>query len=241
MGCDTPLHENALTRTEQRCTGLDLEPVSLRAPISPTILRARRRHTAAVATSDTSRRSQSTDLPLTMLESGRLGTDQRAFREAHAAYNEVLAAGEIAGASAILDLRLGSAVPGQVTSESLDADAVGDAVEAAGLRRADKAMRGEIGFALSELADLLGEAVAIANARGPGASVYTELPDTELVALLGTALGWPEDRIRAALSFLSLEARDTFLAPPAPFTAPMSSRGGSTVRSRTCAGPSWCE
>jgi hypothetical protein len=134
------------------------------------------------------------DLPLSMLPSGRLGTDRREYEAVRDEFMEVHAGAELSRASERFDLNW--------TSYRGGAD----------LKAADVAAVAEFGVTLSEQLAFLGEIINLGLSADRSPSVF-EL-DTFLDTL-GRNLAWSEPKTQAMASLFFLERRDEFLSPPA--------------------------
>jgi hypothetical protein len=141
------------------------------------------------------------DVELSMLPSGRLGTNRGQWEEAQAAY-----------------------LPGFMKSMSRDAASsferhferpeqdVGEDPDPTALALSE-ALHDEFGLSLKELSSLY---EFLQDTGDPWNSVHA-LPKVRLTENLAADMGWDSEKASAALDFLTLEPRADFLKPPTPF------------------------
>ncbi|UQN10663.1 hypothetical protein [Deinococcus sp. QL22] len=136
------------------------------------------------------------NLPVSILGSGRIGVNTDELAAVMQGYRSTFDQGELARATGALGQlwEVAPAAPEPGTYADFNA-----------------AVQIELGFTLPELMDFREAAYLLAAGQ-----VYSsELG--EFLAHMATTLGWPTDRVRAVLEHLSLNERDHFLKPPAPY------------------------
>jgi hypothetical protein len=139
------------------------------------------------------------DIRLAILPSGRLGTDRTGYSSAHEAFRSNATGEEISRATKSFKRHWG-----QTTSASKKADL---------LDRIDEAATEEFGHSLTELLNLLTEAMNIGRDINP---TFVSLPASELISQLSGRLGWQTAKVAGASELLSLKPRADFLKPPRP-------------------------
>lgn len=139
------------------------------------------------------------DIKRSMLPSGRLGANRDEYEEARAKYMSVFAGGEIGRATRSFNRHWHKP---QKPSEKPSFVAQMDAASAI-----------EFGFSITEIHEMLGEAVKIGRELHPSVAI---LPLEDLIRRLSEGLGWSLERVNQAIDLLVLKPRLDFLKPDPP-------------------------
>jgi hypothetical protein len=140
------------------------------------------------------------DIKLSILTSGRLGSDESQFEKARSSYIPSFLSGEIVRRTNYFESywRKKEAVVEESDFE----------------KRIDKACLLEFGHSLVELLDLMIESLSIGQELNP---VVACLPLDDLANRLAEQLGWQKGKVIAAIDFLSLKPRIDFFGPESPY------------------------
>jgi hypothetical protein len=143
-------------------------------------------------------RYQIADIGVAMLDSGRLGTKRRAWRDAQEAY-----------LAATLDVEIAEA-----RSESAEQNEAETPDRPVDLDEYDAAATAEWGASFSELASVTGE---VMNLGWDQPNEPKWLPAADFKRELAVRLAWTAARVETVLDHWTLGARPNFLKPPDPF------------------------
>lgn len=145
------------------------------------------------------------DIKMSLLPSGRLGTDRDLFDKAREEFLAVFTSGRIARSTRSFELHWKES---RTTIEAPDASPEPDA-----FARIDKAAEAEFGHSITELGRLMFYAAKLGQEIDPAVA---RLPLDELYDVLRDGLKWTREKVVSAVDFLSLGPRPDFLIPPAP-------------------------
>jgi hypothetical protein len=139
------------------------------------------------------------DIKRSMLPSGRLGANRDEYEKTRAKYVSVFAGGEIGRATRSFNRHWDRP---QKSSEKPSFVAQMDAASAI-----------EFGFSITEIHEMLGEAVRIGRELHPTVAI---LPLEDLIRRLSEGLDWSLERVNQAIDLLALKPRLDFLKPDPP-------------------------
>jgi hypothetical protein len=140
-----------------------------------------------------------TDIKRSMLPSGRLGANKDEYENTRAKYMSIFTGGEIGRATRSFNRHWHRA---QKSSEKPSFVAQMDAASAI-----------EFGFSITEIHEMLGEAVRIGRELHPTVAI---LHLEDLIRRLSEGLGWSLERVNQAIDLLALKPRLDFLKPDPP-------------------------
>jgi len=139
------------------------------------------------------------DIKRSMLPSGRLGANKDEYEKTRAKYVSVFAGGEIGRATRSFNRHWHRP---QKSSEKPNFVAQMDAASAI-----------EFGFSITEIHEMLGEAIRIGRELHPTVAI---LPLEDLIRRFSEGLDWSLERVNQAIDLLALKPRLDFLKPDPP-------------------------
>lgn len=140
------------------------------------------------------------EFELSILPSGRLGTDRGKYEKARKAYTTVWTDGEIFRTKENFDKYWQ-----KINKSSQKPDIV---------TQIDNAASVEFGYSITELHKIIGEAFRIGKQINPTVAC---LSFRDFVTCLAQELNWTEKRVEQAIELLCLKPRSNFLKPNSPF------------------------
>ncbi len=140
------------------------------------------------------------DFQLSILPSGRLGTDTKEYEKARKTHLSIFMSGETTRITESFDRYWETP---QIPTEKSEI-----------VKKIDAAASIEFGYSITEICELLGEAIDIGKKIHP---TVICLPLENFITRLATQLNWNEEKVTKAIQLLSLDRRSDFLKPDKPF------------------------
>ncbi|MDJ0515712.1 MAG: hypothetical protein QNJ74_05385 [Trichodesmium sp. MO_231.B1] len=140
------------------------------------------------------------DFQLSILPSGRLGTDTKEYEKARETHLSIFMSGETTRITESFERYWKTP---QIPTEKSEI-----------VKKIDAAASIEFGYSITEICELLEEAIDIGKKFHP---TVICLPLESFITHLATQLNWNEEKVTKAIELLSLSQRSDFLKPDKPF------------------------